>query len=76
MSRRRGIALMMGGDDALFAPALVLLPLIALQPFDSVAAVAAVTTTTIKTKAAAGAAAEEAAAAAAAEAEARRRRRH
>jgi hypothetical protein len=56
---------MMGGDDALFAPALVLLPLIAMQPFNSVAAVAAVTTTTIKTKAAA-----------AAEAEARRRWRH
>jgi hypothetical protein len=56
---------MMGGNDALFAPALVLLPLIAMQPFNSVAAVAAVTTTTIKTKAAA-----------AAEAEARRRWRH
>ncbi len=64
------IALMMGGDDALFAPAFVLLPLIAMQLFDSVAAVAAVTTTTIKTKAAAAAAAV-AAAAAAAEVEAR-----
>jgi hypothetical protein len=39
---------MMGGDEALFAPALVLLPLIVMQPFDSVAAVAAVTMTTIK----------------------------
>ena len=46
---------MMGGDDALFAPALVLLSLIAMQPFDFVAAVAAVTTTTIRTKAAAAA---------------------
>jgi hypothetical protein len=46
---------MMGGDDALFAPARVLLPLIAMQLFNSVAAVAAVTTTMIKTKAAAAA---------------------
>ena len=45
-----------GGADALFAPVLVLLPLLAMQPFDSVAAAVAVTTTTIKTKAAAAAA--------------------
>ena len=49
---------MMVGDEALFSVALVLLPLIAMQLLDSVAAVAAVTTTTIKTKAAAAAAAE------------------
>jgi hypothetical protein len=38
-SRRRGIALMMGSDDALFAPALVLLSLIAMQPIEFVAVV-------------------------------------
>ena len=49
-SGRRGIAPTVGGADALFAPALVLLPLLAMPPFDSVAAAAAATTTTIKTK--------------------------
>jgi len=39
-----------GGADALFAPVLVLLPLLAMPPFDSVAAAAAATTTTIKNK--------------------------
>ncbi len=53
----RSIALMMGGDDALFTPAFVLLPMIAMQQFDSVAEVAAVTMTAIITKAAAAAAA-------------------
>jgi hypothetical protein len=41
---------MVGGVDALFAPALVLLPLLAMPPFDSVAAAAAAMTTTIKNK--------------------------
>ncbi len=54
-SGRRGIAPTMGGADALFAPALILLPLLAMPPFDSVAVVAAATTTTIKTKATAAA---------------------
>jgi hypothetical protein len=39
-----------GGADELFAPALVLLPLLAMPPFDSVAAAAAATMTTIKNK--------------------------
>ncbi len=55
-SGRRGIAPTMGSPDA-FAPALVFFPLLAMPPFDSVAAVAAATTTTIKTKAMAAAAA-------------------
>ena len=49
-SGRRGIAPMVGGVDALFAPALVLLPLLTMPPFDSVAAAAAAMTTTIKNK--------------------------
>ncbi len=48
-SGRRGIAPTMGSADA-FAPALVFLPLLAMPPLDSVAAVAAATTTTIKNK--------------------------
>ncbi len=49
-SRRRGIAPTVGGVDALFAPALVLLPLLAMPPFDSLAAAAAATRTMIKNK--------------------------
>jgi hypothetical protein len=50
-SRRKGIAPTVGGADGLFAPALVLLPLLAMPPFDSVAATAAATTTrTLKNK--------------------------
>jgi hypothetical protein len=49
-SKRRGITPTVGGADALFAPALVLLPLLAMPLFDSVAAAAAATTTTIKNK--------------------------
>jgi hypothetical protein len=48
-SRRRGIAPTVGGADALFAPALILLPLLVMPPF-AVAAAAAATTTTIKNK--------------------------
>ena len=48
-SGRRGIAPTMGSADA-FAPALVFLPLLAMPPFDSVAAVAAASMTTIKNK--------------------------
>ena len=49
-SGRRSIAPTVGGADELFAPALVLLPLLAMPPFDSVAAAAAATMTTIKNK--------------------------
>jgi hypothetical protein len=49
-SGRRGIAPTVGGADALFAPALVLLPLLPMPPFDSIAAAAAATRTAIKNK--------------------------
>ncbi len=49
-SGRRGIAPTVGGANAFFAPALVLLPLLAMPLLGSVAAAAAATTTTIKNK--------------------------
>ncbi len=49
-SGRRGIAPTMGGAETLFSQVLLILPLLVMPPFDSVAAAAAAMTTTIENK--------------------------